>query len=227
VNRRGKQIVIAMNSFDIRTFPFIFPLYFALLWFGVTSLLGYLSGWYSLMRRYPNNAEPATLTLKNQSGALGFVNMRSILNLSVCPSGLRISMMRVFGPFCRDFFVPWAMISVSRRDRFLWRTAVLTFAPDGDGRLSLPAEVADRLARAASPHWPEPGPFPEETNADAGSRIFKQWVATTGIAAAFFLIVPRVVAPAGAAPPAIVAILFPAIVFGVVSLFRYVRRDRP
>ena len=167
------------------------------------------------------------LTLKNQSGALGFVSMRSILNLSVCPSGLRIGMMRVFGPFCSEFFVPWEMISVSRRDWFFWRTAVLNLAPDSNWRLSLPSEVADRLARAASSRWPEPGPFPEESASDARARILKQWVAMTGIAAAFFLIVPRIMAPGSAAPPAVVAILFPAIVFGVVCFVRYVRRDPP
>jgi len=53
--------------------------------------------------------------------------MRSILNLDVCPSGLRVGMMRLFGVFCRDFFVPWDQISVVRKRRLFWREAKLVF----------------------------------------------------------------------------------------------------
>lgn len=43
------------------------------------------------------------------------------------------------------------------------------------------------------------------------------------IAALFFILVPLAVAPPGVRPPIVVAILFPAIVFGVVTIVRYVR----
>jgi hypothetical protein len=215
-----------MRFFDSHTIPLLFPIYFALLWLGVTTLLGFLSGWFRLVAIYPNQPEAPILALKNQSGSLGMVGMRGILNLSVCPSGLRVGVMRVFGPFCRDFFVPWAMISVSRKDRWLWRTAVLQFGSDPDGKLSLPAQQADRLARAASNSWPEPGPFPVESDAQARSRVFKQWLAVTGLAAAFFLIAPKLLAPAGEGPPPLVAILFPAVVFGIAGVIQYLRRSR-
>jgi hypothetical protein len=43
----------------------------------------------------------------------------------------------------------------------------------------------------------------------------------TCVAALFFTLVPLAVAPSGAQPPILAAILFPAIVFGVVTIMRY------
>ena len=204
-----------------------FPVFFVLLWLGVTVFLGFLSGWYSLMRRFPDRSETPLQTFKNQSGSIGIVSARSILTLSVCPGGLRVGMMRIFGPFSKDFFVPWNEISVSRKDRFLWKAATIAFGNPAVGSLTLMADLADRLARVAGKSWPELGIFPEETNPQAFSRIFKQWLAVTALAAAFFILAPRLMAPNGTAkPPILVAILFPAIVFGIGSLVRYFWRRR-
>jgi hypothetical protein len=84
------------------------------------------------------------------------------------------------------------------------------------------------MARAAGNHWPEPGSFPEETGSQSLSRIAKQWVAMTGLAAAFFIIAPRLMTSnAAARSPIVVAILFPAIVFGIGAMVQYFRRQRP
>ena len=107
--------------------PLYFLIAFPLLWFAVTMILSFLSGWFGLMERYPDRDEISVVTLANQSGSLGFVSMRGILKLSVCPSGLRIGIMRIFGPFCRDFLVPWNEITVTRSDRVFWKVAKLSF----------------------------------------------------------------------------------------------------
>jgi hypothetical protein len=200
-----------------------FVFLFALFWLGVTTLLGFLSGWYDLMRRYPDRPEVPLLSLKYQSGMLGLVGLRGVLHLGVCSSGIRMRLVRLFGPFCRDIFLPWQSLSVSRRNRFLWRTAILQI---GGWRLSLDSAVADRLARAAGGRWPEPGPFPKETNFAVGAQLLGRWLAGTTITAAFFVFVPLVAAPAGDRPPIAVAILFPAIVFGVVAFVQYSWRHR-
>jgi hypothetical protein len=208
--------------------PRYFLIAFPLLWFAVTMILSFLSGWFRLMERYPDRDEIPDVTLANQSGSLGLVSMRGILKLSVCPSGLRIGMMRIFGPFCRNFFVPWNEITVERSDRVFWKVAKLSFGQPSNGNLKVFAEVADRMARAAGSHWPEPGSFPQETASQSFSRIVKQWVAMTGLAAAFFIIAPRLMSPNAAAwPPIAVAILLPAIVFGVVAMLQYFLRQRP
>jgi hypothetical protein len=208
--------------------PLYFLIAFPLFWFAVTMILSVLSGWFGLMERYPDRDDDALAVFANQSGSLGAVSMRRILKLSVCPSGLRIGITRIFGPFCRDFLVPWNEITVTRSDRFLWKVAKLSFGQPSNGSLKVFAEVADRLARASGNHWPEPGSFPSETASQSFSRIAKQWVATTALAAAFFIIVPRLMSPNAAnRPPIVVAILFPAIVFGIGALLQYSRRRCP
>ncbi|HEY5347424.1 MAG TPA: hypothetical protein VIJ72_04465, partial [Rhizomicrobium sp.] len=59
--------------------PILFPLFFAGLWLFVTTILGAISGWYSLARKYPDRPEDAVLTLRFQSGSVGLVSMRGIL----------------------------------------------------------------------------------------------------------------------------------------------------
>jgi hypothetical protein len=132
--------------------------------------------------------------------------------------------MRIFGIFSRDFFVPWEEIRVERKDRFLQRTAELRFGNPTVGKLSIPAYTADRLARSALGRWPETGPFPEETNNRVLASIVKEWAAYTFLAALFFIIVPRLASTKGNYPPISVAILFPAVVMGIVSLFKYFDR---
>jgi hypothetical protein len=71
--------------------------------------------------------------------------------------------------------------------------------------------------------WPEAESFPEEKHRDTLRRLLTQWAAITAIAALFFTLVPLAVAPTGVRPPILVAILFPAIVFGAVTIVRYIR----
>ena len=178
------------------------------------------------MIRYPNCEETELLSLKRLSGSMGLgVGMNRILNISVCPSGLRIGMMRVFGVWCRKFFVPWEEISVTRKDGFFGRSAVLQFGNPSTGRLRIPSYIADRLARASLGRWPEPGPFPLETNAQVFDDVVRKWLAVTLLAAIFFFVVPRMTSP-DAKVPLSVAILLPAIVFGFASAFEYFKRTK-
>jgi hypothetical protein len=197
------------------------------MWLTITTVLGLFSGWYFLMIRYPNREETELLSLKGLSGSMGLgVAMNRILNISACPSGLRIGMMRVFGVWCRKFFVPWEEISVNRKNGFFGQSAVLQFGNPSRGRLRIPSYVADRLARASLGRWPEPGPFPQETKPQALNSVARQWLAVTLLAATFFFVVPRVTSPVADFPPISVAILFPAVVFGFASVFEYFKRTR-
>ncbi|MPZ34968.1 MAG: hypothetical protein GEV13_29005 [Rhodospirillales bacterium] len=146
----------------IELYPAVsFPLFFGTLWLTITTILGLLSGWFQLMAIYPNQTVEPILRVRFQSGAVGGIPMRDILTLDVCSSGLRVGMMRVLGPFCRDFFVPWESIVVVRKPALFWPVAVLQFGNPVVGTLRVSARVADRLARAAMGRWPEVGPFPE------------------------------------------------------------------
>ncbi len=142
----------------LRYLPLLFPFFFAAMWLGVTTLLGFLSGWFALMEQYPDRDEKPLLQLNWQSGMMGGigVNMRNILKIGVCPSGLRIGMLRVFGLFCRDFFVPWRDISAAKKDWFFGPMTELRFGKTGMGRLLIYAKTAERLTIAAK-GWPEIG----------------------------------------------------------------------
>jgi hypothetical protein len=123
-------------------------------WLFVTGLLGLVSGWFTLAHRYPDRAEAAILKMAYLSGKLGVVRVNGALKLSTCRSGFRVGMMRLIGPFSRDFFVPWEEITVVRRDVWLAGSqAELCFG--SDGRLTIPAFIADKLAASVPDRWPE------------------------------------------------------------------------
>ena len=144
---------------------FLFLLFFVALWLMVTALLCLFSGWFRLMVTYPDNPEPALLKLEWQSGWMGaWVNMRGILTLSACPSGLRVGMLRIFGPFCSNLFIPWTEIK-AKRGQVSLTSVTLEFGSPVVGRLGVRVDVADRLARASAGGWSEPGSFPKETSA--------------------------------------------------------------
>jgi hypothetical protein len=136
-------------------------------------------------------------------------------------------MNRLFGPFCRDFFVPWDQIAVARSTGLLWSWVRLEFGISEEvGTLRIPAHTANRLALAADGRWPEAGPFQEETRRNTLKRLLTQWALITCAAALFFTLVPLAVDPTGRGLPIVPAILLPAIVFGVVTIVRYLR-ERP
>jgi hypothetical protein len=123
-----------------------------------------------------------------------------------------------------------ARTSVSRRSSSSFARAALSSccAVCHARRSACSADVADRLARSAGNRWPEAGTFPEETSHEALSRVAKQWVAMTSLAAALFILAPRLMSRNGRdEPPIAVAVLFPAIVFGIAAMVQYFRRKRP
>jgi hypothetical protein len=135
-------------------------------------------------------------------------------------------MMRVFGIWCRKFFVPWEEITINRKDGFFGQSAKLQFGNPSRGSLRIPSYVADRLARASLGRWPEPGPFPQETSEQVLVSLARQWIAVTLFAATFFIVVPRIVSPDANFPPIPVAFILPGVVFGIPSAFEYFKRTK-
>jgi hypothetical protein len=212
-----------LNNLSAQTWAF-FPLFFIALWLSITTILAMLSGWFQLAARFPNQEQgiEPLLRLRWRSGKMGFgVHMRGILRLSAFSSGLSVGITRMFGPFCRDFFVPWENITVTRRTILFWRFAKLQLGDPAIGTLTISTRDADRLARAASPNWPETGPFEKETRSRRLYELLAEWALLTSAAALFFTLVPLILPPSTARPPVLVGVLFPAIFFGVVTTVRY------
>jgi hypothetical protein len=224
--------------FGIQLTPEIFPIFFIGMWLFVTSLLGLLSGWYKVMMEFPDTKDCGDLlnSYVGQSGSMGaWVSMSRILTLEVRKKGLRLRVIRLFGPFNRAIFIPWAEITAVRKAGPLWNSTILSFGSGGIlSRLKIGSDLADRLWRDAGNDWPERGPIPEPmSRSSVGRMIFMQWLGITAFAAAFFIIVPRIVGHLhpeqirdSEFPPIAVAVLFPGVVFGIVSLVRYFIRTR-
>ncbi|MBI2519302.1 MAG: hypothetical protein HYV97_02745 [Bdellovibrio sp.] len=198
-----------------------FPIYFIVMWLSLTCLLGLLSGWYSLMDYFPDQKEKALLTLKHQGGTMGLVSMSGILILAVCPSGLRLGIMRIFGPFSRSIFVPWKQLSITRKQGFFGRKAILQFGTPQVGKISIAGYIADRLQKITPEQWPESNTIFEETRTQALQSVCKIWLLRTSCAAAFFMFAPMIVAPQDEGVSKSMCISFPAIVFGFVALGEY------
>jgi hypothetical protein len=203
----------------------VFPLLFAALWLSITAILALPSGWLRLMTRFPDQRAQPALRLSWQSGTMGAgVHIRGALILSVCSSGLRVGIMRLFGPFCRDFFVPWESISITRRKGLLGPVVDLQFGSPVVGKLRISGHSADRLAAAAAGRWPESGLGFRETAGHHFRRLLPAWAVATGFAAGSLIVVSAVVAPAPDRPPIAIAILLPAIFFGLIWLLRLFRK---
>jgi len=200
--------------------------FFVLMWLLVCVILGFLSGWYSLMCAFPDRPYEEALTVfKGESGKLGLVSMHGILKLSPCHSGLRVGIMRLFGPFEKDFLVPWNAISVARKARLGWRYAELSFGTYGSLRMS--DLLADRLWLTVPQSWPERGTPQPITGTRVFRYYFLQWLLLTTKASAFFIIAPRIAGVGtGGYPPVSVAVLFPAIAIGLAFAFQYLIRRR-
>jgi hypothetical protein len=147
--------------------------------------------------------------------------MGRILTLGTCPAGLRVGIMRIFGPFCREFLVPWESIAIARKRRVFWSVAKLQFGKPVVGTLTIPAHVADKLAQASAGLWPEPTTFQPERRRDTFRRLLVHWAVMSSFAALFFTLAPLVAVPHGTHPPLLLTILFPAGVFGVANTIRY------
>ena len=203
-------------------FPYLFPLFFLAMWLAVTALLGAMSGWFELQRRFPDTREPAYLTLRMRSGRMRFgVHMSGILTLSACPSGLRVGVWRLFGPFQRAFLVPWDEIEARPRTLLLWPSMRLCFGRPEAGRLTIDARLWQRLAAEA----PAPGMLSETTHVSLGQvgrRFLLIWAAGTAAAAIFFYQASR--AGNGMPLPLSACIGFPAFAFGLPLLIRFARQ---
>lgn len=139
-----------MTPDEARGFALGFPVFFAAIWLFVTSILGVVSGWRQMAAAYPDRPEPPLQRFAWQSAQMGArVSLNRVLRVDVCASGLRFGMMRLFGPFSRDFFVPWGEIAVTPRRMFLVNAVELRFGGRAFPTLTITAKLADRIATVA------------------------------------------------------------------------------
>ncbi|MGE0665473.1 MAG: hypothetical protein AB7O49_02845 [Sphingomonadales bacterium] len=143
---------------ELLLLPVGYVLFFVAMWLMATTVLAFASGWFRLARTYPDRPEETPLlSLKRQTGLLGpGISYRGVLRLEVCPSGLRVGVAWLLGPFCKDFLVPWSDISPSREKTLFWSSARLEFGAPRVGVLKMRPRLAEALEHAADGLWPLP-----------------------------------------------------------------------
>jgi hypothetical protein len=211
---------------DVIMLPHVFPFFFVGLWLVVTTVLGFMSGWFDLRHSYPDDgSEKPLLKLGGQSGSMGMVSMGGILKLQAYPSGLGVAIWRVFGPFQKPFKIPWNEIEAVKSSSFFVPMMKLRLGKHAIGTLKISARSWTRLVDAV----PQTGsgriqmPAVERVSRRATVQaMFLQWLVMTGLAGAFFYFALRQNGSEAPVPLA-VCIGFPAVVFGIGQLMRYVR----
>lgn len=136
-----------------------FPFLFIGMWLSISTVFGLISGWYTLHHQYSDRDERPIDRLRMQSGSLGRgslltpwgpVPYTGCLRFDVCPSGLRVSVWRIFGLFQRPFFVPWAEINVEEKKVLVFKFYRLSFGRSGGNALWIRRRAFERIA-ASSP----------------------------------------------------------------------------
>ena len=222
--RRDQCETAAMHEQSRSLFAYLFPVFFIGMWLGITTILGALSGWFNLQRRYPAGTEKSRLTLRMRSGRMGLgVYMSGLLTLSACPSGLRISVLRMFGPFQRAFTVPWEQIRAEPRTVFFMPSVKLSFGGREFWNLTIDARLWQRLIAHSSVAGGALE-LPSISVKRAGFGLLARWGTVTACAATFYYFGPR--AAGGVGPPLVVCVGFPAIAFGLAMLVRFLQQVR-
>jgi hypothetical protein len=194
-------------------------------WIALIAFLATLSGWGRLTAMFPDRPEPSLLTLRGQQGMIGRVTYRGALVLSACPSGMRVSMSKISGPFLKPFFVPWGSLSAAPVTKAFEVWAELRFDGYSDGRLYVGANSWERLRRMA--------PRPDRLNATAvtDAEILRGLVTQGAIVIGFISLFFFAVSALGRPKPDLIGMLLVYLIFcamlGGMLTLEFFRRRLP
>ncbi len=123
-----------------------FIAYFCALWIVVCIVISFVSGWWSLSRRYRTEYTPST-TINWASGTFRhIVGYHNVLRMTSNTEGLHLSVIKLFRLGHPPLFIPWSEIEVQPEKRFLflrWRT--LLFDRTNQIPLTLRGQTADKI----------------------------------------------------------------------------------
>lgn len=211
-------------------FAYAFPILFVGMWLFVTTTIGFLSGWFNLQQWYPDEGgEEPLLTLNGQSGSMGAgVGLNGVLKLRAYPSGLGLSIRRIFAPFQKPLKIPWSEIEAEASTSFFVPMVKLNLGKPANGRLKISARSWSRLVDAvpsSSSGTPIQMPVAVPVSAGAFARaLIVQWIAMSAFASAFFAFFWMRTAPR-AGVPLVLCVGLPIAFFGVAQLIRYGRES--
>ena len=88
--------------------------------------------------------------LRFQSAAMGNgagtprIAFNSVLMISICAEGLDVDIMRIFGPFCRAFFVPWEDMTFTARKTIFGTVTDLSFGTPAVATMTVRRRLAEK-----------------------------------------------------------------------------------
>jgi hypothetical protein len=133
------------------------------IWLVVTFLLSYISGWAFLAEHY-RAARPYAGRYErirsSQMGPLGpFGGARNAVNLGIDPEGLHLRMFILFRINCRDLFIPWRDITVSRGRSYFMDYVEFHFRQAPKIGLRIYGKAGAVIRALAGPAWPAEPPL--------------------------------------------------------------------
>lgn len=126
--------------------PFVFGIFFVIIWLGVVLLLSLLSGWSRLAKIYRSRDSFAGEQWHFVSGQLrNFVNYRNCLTVGANADGLYLSILFPFRAGHPPLFIPWSDITVSEEKLFFAKVGRFTFRQAPDMKVTLLLDTAKKV----------------------------------------------------------------------------------
>ncbi|MEW6494329.1 MAG: hypothetical protein AB1589_17715 [Cyanobacteriota bacterium] len=83
-------------------------------------VFSYISGWQRLAQHYRTSQPPPHDFLRGQSGRMGWVTFRGVLNVGTGADGLYLSMFPLFRLFHPPLLIPWTAVTKVELVKFLF-----------------------------------------------------------------------------------------------------------
>jgi hypothetical protein len=136
----------------------LIALLFLLLWIGVITGIGFLSGWQRLATRYRAEREFHGKRWRFQSGRMRWgMGYNNCLTAGADGLGLYLSLLFLFRAGHPPLFVRWQDLNVAPVKGLFFRGYKIEFRSEPGLSLSVSERLGDRLRAEAGHAWPQRG----------------------------------------------------------------------
>lgn len=145
-----------MTQHFIDSHPYILLLIFPLFWCTISWLIGQLSGWSALARRFRLTSPFLSQRWSFQSARMRWgSNYGSCLTVGADAAGLCLAVMFIFRVGHPSLLLPWHEVSVRRRWKMVFfRYVELTLGREEQIPFRISGRLADRIQAEAGASWP-------------------------------------------------------------------------
>lgn len=121
----------------------VFPIFFSLLWIGITLLMSWIGGWGKVGKKYAaTGAPPEGRVLKHVTGMFGMTRYKHVLTVITTDTGLYIENRKVFRLGHPPLFIPFtAIFQAQKQTLFFWEFVAFAVDDPPLAAVRLPAKV--------------------------------------------------------------------------------------